>query len=321
MLTAVSGGTGFIGKSLVARLARRGDRVRVLTRGAKRVAANSCVELYECDLLQARPDELAAMLDGVEVFYHCAGQLKDESAMRALHVDATRKLVEAASGRIGRWVQLSSVGVYGPARQGVVTEETALNPIGEYEITKAESDCIVMDAAQRGAFEYSVLRPSNVFGAEMTNQSLFGMISMLDRGLFFYIGTPGASANYIHVQNVAEGLVRCGTLPEAHGRVYNLSDHRTMEQFVSVIANEMGTEAPRLRLPEMPVRLLARIAGSLPGFPLSEARVDALTIRARYATARIERELGYRHPVTMEQGLAELVAAWKNKRAGVRDGR
>ncbi|MBK9161532.1 MAG: NAD-dependent epimerase/dehydratase family protein [Nitrosomonadales bacterium] len=310
MIVAVTGGTGFIGRKLVARLIERGDTVRLLTRTPD-PGEHSSIEVHQCDLLTAEVSELSSILEGVEVLYHCAGQINDLSAMRALHVDATHKLVGAASHRIGRWVQLSSVGVYGPVSEGEVTEDSAISPVGEYEVTKAESDQIIIEAADRGCFGYSMLRPSNVFGAGMQNRSLFDMIRIIDRGLFFYIGKPGASANYIHVDNVAEALLQCGTLPRAEGGIFNLSDCRTLEEFVAIIASALGKHAPRMRLPKAPVRLLARWSEMLPGFPLTEARVDALTNRATYPDTRIERELGYRHLVTMEEGVMELVALWK----------
>jgi hypothetical protein len=43
---------------------------------------------------------------------------------------------------------------------------------------------------------------------------------VVDRGRFFFVGPPGASANYVAVDNVGDALVRCATRPEAAGRVY-----------------------------------------------------------------------------------------------------
>jgi nucleoside-diphosphate-sugar epimerase len=314
MIAAVTGGTGFIGKKLVERLVERGNVVRMITRKPASFEKSPLIEICDCDLVSVESKSLFAMLDGVEVLYHCAGQLRDDRLMRALHVDATSKLVEAAAGRIGHWVQLSSVGVYGQVTTGVVTEDSLPNPVGQYEITKAASDRIVFDAADKGWFSCSILRPSNVFGAGMTNQSLFNLIAMIERGLFFYIGRPGASANYIHVDNVIEGLLRCGTMPQAKGRTYNLSDHCTMERFIAIIARALGKDAPRLRLPESVVRAFIKLLGNIPGVPLTEARVNALTSRAVYSNTKIERELGYRHQVTMEKGLLELLASWRQQR-------
>lgn len=312
MIVAVTGGTGFIGSRLVRYLAERGDTVRLLTR--RPAAATSflpSVEPHECDLTRAGVRELASVLDGVEVLFHCAGQLTDTVTMRELHVDATRKLAEAASRRIAHWVQLSSVGVYGPVSAGSVTEDTPLNPVGDYEITKAESDRIVVEATKGGAFSYSILRPSNVFAADMKNQSLFGMARMIDKGLFFFVGEAGASANYIHVDCVVEALVRCATIPAAKSGIYNLSDYRTLEQFVGTIAAGLGRPAPWLRLPAAPMRWAGKLFGRIPGFPLTESRVTALVNRSAYPISHIQQELGYVHPVSMEEGLRQLVAAYR----------
>lgn len=313
MIAAVTGGSGFIGKKLVACLVGRGDTVRLLSRNPELFGKSSSIEIARCDLTATKVCDLSTILDDVDVLYHCAGQLKDQHVMRALHVDATQKLTEAASRHVPHWVQLSSVGVYGQITRGIVTEDSTLNPAGQYEITKAESDRIVIEAANKGSFSYSILRPSNVFGAGMTNQSLFNMIAMIDRGLFFYIGKPGASANYIHVDNVVDGLIRCGTMQQAKGSVYNLSDHCTMEHFVETIADALGRSPPLLRIPKPIAHFAGFTLGKIHGFPLTQSRVNALDNRSAYPISRIQQELDYHHIVSMEDGLRELVAAYKQK--------
>lgn len=311
MLVGITGGTGFIGKALVLRHLATGDTVRVLSRrsGNKTVLPKS-VELFHGDLT-GPVESLMPFIDGVDVLYHCAGEIRDQAKMYPVHVMGTDNLCAAADRKIGHWVQLSSIGAYGPHSSGIVTEQTPLNPVGIYEKTKTESDQIVMNAAKEDAFTYSILRPSNVFGPSMTNQSLFQMIAMINKQLFFFIGKPGASANYIHVDNVVEGLVQCGKKDAAKGQIYNLSDHRTIEEFVAVIADELRKPVPRLRLPEMPVRWVAKLCGRLQHFPLTESRVNALTNRSVYSIERIQHELEYTHQVSMENGLSQMVKVWK----------
>ena len=312
MIAAITGGTGFIGRKLVLRHLARGDEVRVLSRRAPSESGlPDSVKLWPGDL--GDMTSMQSFVNGADVLYHCAGEIRAADRMEAVHVGGTRKLVDAAAGRIGRWVQLSSVGAYGKQQEGIVTEKTDLNPQGIYEVTKVAADELVQAAAARGAFEHVILRPSNVYGGEMTNQSLFGLISMIQRGLFFFIGKPGASANYIHVDNVAEALLLCGISRNATGRVFNLSDHRSMEQFVAAIAKGLEKNMPRMRLPEAPIRLIAELARNFRDFPLTEARIDAMTNRAIYSSARIEQEIGYHHIVSMEEGVMELVNAWKLK--------
>ncbi len=83
MIVAVTGASGFIGRKLLDRLVERGDAVRALTRHPASHASSPAVEWHRCDLANASAAELARILDGVEVLYHCAGQLTDARAMRA----------------------------------------------------------------------------------------------------------------------------------------------------------------------------------------------------------------------------------------------
>jgi nucleoside-diphosphate-sugar epimerase len=201
MIISVTGGAGFIGRPLALRHLALGHEVRILSRKNK---IDPRARLYLGDLSQT--DVLRQFVDGAHILYHCAGEVRNESHMHAVHVAGTQCLIKAASGRIGRWVQLSSVGAYGPQRDGIVTETTKSNPIGVYETTKVESDELVKQAGAKGSFENVILRPSNVFGIEMTNQSLYGLMNAIQRKRFFFTGKAGAFANYIHVDNVVAAL-------------------------------------------------------------------------------------------------------------------
>ena len=306
MIIAITGGTGFIGKKLVLSHLALGDEVRLLTRrDLTKVMLPKEVVLYFGDLQSG--DNLSPFTNEVDVLYHCAGEIRNVSEMYATHVKGTQNLINAAKGRIGRWVQLSSVGAYGQHREGVITESTALNPRGQYEITKVASDALVESASKNGAFSYVILRPSNVYGAAMSNQSLFGLIKTIKHEAFFFIGKCGASANYIHVDNVVEAMLLCATSPQAKGEIYNLSDYRTLEQFVIIVAKYLDVSVPRTRLPESLARLVAMLLKFVPKFPLTNARIDALTIRSSYSTEKIMLDLAYKPVVSMENGLKEMV--------------
>ncbi len=306
---AITGGTGFIGRHLLARHVALGDRVRYLTRKEPAEAipgAETCIG----DL--SAPETLRGFVQGADVLYHCAAELRDAAAMEKTNVTGTANLLRAATGEIGRWVQLSSTGVYGAVRHGVVREDADIRPGNAYERSKAAADALVQAAAAQRQLSCVLLRPSNVYGADMPNQSLFQLIRMIAKGLFFFIGPRGAMANYVHVENVVDAMLACAhaTLP-ANGRAYIVSDHRPLEAFAGIIAAHLGKPAPRMRLPEMPVRALAAACGWLPGVPLKTSRIDALTNRTVYCTDRIEVELGYRNRIAMESGMGELVAHWK----------
>jgi len=293
----------------------RGDIVRALSRRAG-AGLPGAVQAYSGDLT-SNTESLAEFADGADVLYHCAAETRDAGKMAEVNVEGTRKLIAAARNRIGHWVQLSSIAVYGAPRYGVVTEETPVRPETAYGNSKAEADRLVIEAGERGEISCSILRPAKIFGNAMANgnnQILYRMISIIDAGMFFFVGKPGAVAHYVHLDNVVEALLRCGGSDAARNRAYDLSDDCPIEEFVGAIAGALGKPLPRLRLPETPVRFLARTFGWVPGFPLNEPRLDSLMNRAVFPCARIEHELGYKHLVPVDQGLRELVAGWKRNR-------
>ena len=311
MRALVTGGTGFIGKSLVRELLNRGNEVSVLSRSDHLSRFNSPIlKNIKCNLLTASPEELTSAMKNIDVIFHCAGQIKDESTMSALHIDATKRLALAASGKVRKWVHLSSVGVYGNLASGDITENTKLAPVGLYEESKLKSDELVFDAGERGYFEYSILRPSNVYGLEMSNQALYQVMSAVSKGIFFYIGPSGASANYIHVDNVVKALLLCESSLESNGQIFNLSDHCTLEDLIGYIANELCVEVPRLRLPAGLVRLIFESLEPLLQLPLTKNRIDALTTRAIYKNNKIIAKLGYSPQISIEKGIRDLAQYW-----------
>jgi nucleoside-diphosphate-sugar epimerase len=316
MKIAATGGSGFIGRRLVDALVSQGHMVNVLSRNAES-APRTGVGTIQGDLTRA-DCPLEEFLRGCEVVYHCAGEVRDTARMRELHVEGTRRLLAAAlaeaarQGRAVHWVQLSSVGAYGPVQgsaraERVVTEETPTRPVGEYEITKTVSDELVIRSCKPGLMSYSIVRPSNVFGAGMSNGSLYALGKMVRKGLFFYVGPPGAIAPYVHVDDVVEVLRLCGTEQRAKGMIFNISNDCRLEEMIGGMAAALGARSPRMRLPERLVRLAVRVMSLVAPLPLTQARIDALVGRTRYPCRKLERELGFIPRRDVPGAMAELL--------------
>ncbi len=235
--------------------------------------------------------------------------------MHNTHIDGTRNLLFAAKGRIGKWVQLSSIGVYGENQNSIITEESKLNPIGTYEYTKMCSDGLLAETANENQIPWFIIRPSTVYGSGMKNKSLFQLIKAIDRGIFFYIGRKQAIANYIHVDNVIEALLLCAysSSYDQANNIYNVSQDCTLEKFVNTISAHLEKKNPTLHLPEIPVRVSVKLLEKIPGFPLTTSRINALTNSKNYSINKIENILGYKEIISLEEGLKKLVSEWKNR--------
>lgn len=313
MRVGITGASGFIGKNLLKACISRDYQVNVLTRSSHKIPLYSNkLKIVIGDLMA--PDSLNDFVDEIDVLYHCAGEIKDRESMYAVHVSGTNNLIDAAKNKIKHWVQLSSVGVYGPVMSGKVTEDSPPQPVGEYERTKYMSDEMLIEKSAQANFTYTILRPSNVFGNDMRNQSLYSLISMIDKRLFFFVGKNKAFTNYLHVDNVIEALILCGTNKSAHGNVYNLSNCMPLSDVVNEVSRALGRENYIFTIPEPIARWFAHIFGNIPGFPLKSTRVDALTKQSTYPINKIQNELCYKHIVTSSYGIKKLVAEWQRKK-------
>ena len=293
MIVSITGGGGFVGEHLVERYLEQRAEVRLLSRRPS--LSHDGVNYFVGDLSKPGSD-FSDFVNGADVIFHCAGEIKDETLMQQLHVNGTQQLLEASKGRVGRWIQLSSVGAYGVCRKDVVTEESPERPLRIYEQTKTEADRIV----KKSGIPYVILRPSAVFGLKMRNKSLYQLLNMVKKGLFFYLGKEGALVNYVHVKDVVEALVLCAKDDRALGNTYNLSQTIKIEKMVNSFLSGLNIERRPLRFPERPIRLIANYFGLLPGFPLTVSRIDALTGFCCYDSKKIIEELDFKFDSSLE---------------------
>lgn len=304
MNVLVTGGSGFIGQKLVAYLISQGCKVSVVSR--QDTIFYKDVRLIKMDLLTGSFSFLEN--EDFDVVINCAADLKNYEVMEELHVNVPMRMLKFLQGRSCRWVQLSSVGVYGSQMRGAIDETNLFNAQGDYEVTKAQAEQEISKYCRKNDIPFSILRPSNVCGIEMTNTSLRNLIKAIKSGRFFYMANPeDVSMNYVDVDNVVEGLWLCSTKKDADGQAYNLSDRIDQKEFVAIVCNEYGVSPPRLFIPSFVMRLVCHLFGWLPSFPLTPAAINALTTKAEYPTQKIERDLGFRLKSPLPQALEAYI--------------
>src|ERR1700679_4251541 len=93
----VTGGTGFVGRSLVGRLVADGQSVRILSRRGNS-SEHPNISMCRGDLTSQK--DLKAAIKGCKVVFHCAAEKTDEDIMTAVNGTATKNLL-ALSGHRG----------------------------------------------------------------------------------------------------------------------------------------------------------------------------------------------------------------------------
>ena len=154
---------------------------------------------------------------------------------------------------------------------------------------------------------YTILRPSNVFGTKMTNQSLRRLIELVKRQLFFYVGRPGAITTYVHVDDVVAALIICAVEPRAKDQIYNLSSDCILEDIVKHIASLLGVRQPWLRIPEPLINIPLGLLSSLLKSWVNVPSLNVLLLRTRYPAQKIESELGFKFSKPLPAGIEDLV--------------
>jgi len=161
----VTGGTGLLGRQVVAELRRVGFPVRALARRVPRFGVRvPGVEYVAGDL--ARPLE-PQVLAGIGLVVHCAAETsggKDDQKRNS--IDATRHVLEAAKAAgVERCIHVSSLGVLKTGREvgGPLDEATPVDAgnlkRGPYVWGKAESEMLAQKLGRELGLQVKVLRP------------------------------------------------------------------------------------------------------------------------------------------------------------------
>lgn len=200
----ILGGTGFVGPHLVHELTRRGHRLSILTRGRREPS------LYEEDFA------------GVE---HLVGDRSQPNGLDALQGRTwdvvietsgyrhpwTRAAAQALQGRAGRYLYVSSTGVFWPYRTVDIAEDGAIplrdDPPQEqpsYGVMKALSENEVKSAFGAGAI---IVRPGYIVGpGDTSDRWTYWPVRIARGGEILVAGKRADPVQYIDVRDLTAWL-------------------------------------------------------------------------------------------------------------------
>jgi dihydroflavonol-4-reductase len=316
----VTGGTGFLGRHLVAALRHLGYEVRVLARPTTSPATKAEIEatgahVVTGDLLD-RPSVRLAVA-GVSRVFHLAGRLLEPGVpahdYERLHITGTRNLLDACREQRGLQavVHCSTTGVLGPTGPRPAAEDAPAHPANVYERTKAEAESMALDAARVG-LPLTVARPALVYGPG--DLHMVGWFRAIKAGLYLIVGSGDNLLHPIYVSDVVDGILRCAEQQEARGRTYHLVGAQPVpiSGLAAAIARAVHRPLPRTHLPRAIAYATAALLEHLPGvpparLPLTRNRVEFMTESRVYSGDRAREELGFVPRVDLEHGLASTV--------------
>ena len=293
MRTVVTGGAGFIGSNLVDALVRRGDSVTVVDNFAsgKRENVNPAATLLEHDIREPFTAE-------ADVVFHLAAQADVQTSMQrpgydaAVNVVGTANVLGAASGAQVIFASSGGAG-YGECAEPA-TEQTPFLPLSPYGIAKKCGEEYLAGWNRIYGSHHVSLRFANVYGPRQDAGLEGGVVAIFlerlalgDATVIFGDGTQ--ARDFVYVDDIVGSLLAA---VGSTGGPYNVGTGRdtTVADLHAACARVAGADqAPR----HEPARL---------------GDVQRSVLDARL----IERELGWRARVSLDDGLARTWA-WQKE--------
>lgn len=302
----MTGATGFVGQALCESLLRRGWRVRRVVRN--RMATTDFV------VHDIGPDtDWQGAVEGIDCIVHLAARthVTEENSPGAMdaymriNVAGTIGLAKAAVLRsVRHFLFLSSIKVNG--EHTVVcpySEVDVPQPQDAYGISKYKAEQALWQLAKDTGLDVTVLRPPLVYGPAV-KANFLRLMQLIARRVPLPFASIANRRSLIYLGNLTDAIATCLENSAAKGKTYLVSDNESVAtpELIHQISKALGIE-PRLfscptSLLEFGATLLgrhsdwSRLAGSL--------QID---------NSRIRRELDWRPPYSLAQGLIET-AQW-----------
>ncbi len=283
MRVVVTGGTGFIGRPLVAALLSRRDEVTVLTRDAVRARAElpPAVEALEW----SAPNAWKARVHEAGAVVNLAGEGVADARwtperierIRASRVEATSALAEviARAPRKPAWVSGSAVGIYGMRKDDSVLDEQAPPADDVLAEVCAAWEAATLPAKRAGA-RVAIARTGIVLG--LGGGALARMLPAFKAFAGGPLGDGAQWLSWIHIDDAVRGLLFAVDNAALDGP-FNLTAPKpvTMNDFARALATAIHRPC------------MMRVPGVALKIALGEGLAETVLTGQRVVPARLER--------------------------------
>ncbi|CAN1563831.1 WcaG Nucleoside-diphosphate-sugar epimerases [Burkholderiaceae bacterium] len=268
----VTGGQGFIGKTVSARLLEQGLDVRVSTR-KKLTCTDPHIECIHTNDLSSTTNWLPA-LQAIDAVIHCAalvsvmrGSEADLlSAFRAVNVEGTLNLArQAVAAGVRRFVFVSSIKVNGESTKlgQPFTIDDITAPEDAYGLTKLEAEQGLLALAEQTGMEVVILRPPLVYGPNVKG-NFASIMQAVKKGIPLPFGAVNDNLrSMVSVDNLVSLMITCLTHPNAANQVFMVRDGEDLSTagLLRRLGVGLGTPARLVPVPQILLRYAASALG------------------------------------------------------------
>lgn len=289
----ITGGTGFVGRHLVPRLAKSEEKIKCLVRSFAKAEAlrDYGVELALGDVTD--PQSVREAMHGPDTVIHLVAIIRErkEATFNGVNVQGTRNVVEAAQeSGVKRFIHMSVLGANA-------------NPSYRYTYSKWQGE----EAVRSSNLDFIIFRPSVMFGQG------FGFVDRLRQSLTmfpFIAPVPGsgkARFQPISVEDTVSCLIQALKGGKA-GQIYEIGgpEHLTYEEMLDTVISVLGIGRVKVHIP-MPLMRLAVMAmeRTMRDPPATSVELAQLDLNNTTDLDSVERHFGFK-PMALHQGLGYI---------------
>lgn len=268
MKLLVTGGTGFLGRHLVWRLARDGHHV--LFTGRQLAAAEQVIELAQgkvewIELHHGSQNAESLLIEaarGADAIIHTAALSspwgKEEAFVKA-NVESTREVLSACEqNAIKRLVHISTPSIYFDYldRYQIKENEPLPTPVNDYVKTKRQAEQLILDSS---IAHRVILRPKAIFGPWDTTL-MPRILRVIKSGPVPLIRNGDALLDVTYVENVVEAICLALTKDLPHSpAIYNVTngEPQSVKNLFAILSDAFQLPLTTRRLPWWLVKTLA----------------------------------------------------------------
>ena len=254
----ITGANGFIGTYLVQELLKDNYKLILLDKefSSEKLNKQKNIKQIVWDISEDKTSNANIPKD-IDVVFHLASYVhkvpkskKEEEVVKKINIDGLIRLLNTLPKTVKQFIFFSSVSVYGIQNGTGITEDHPTEPTTIYGETKLQAEKILKDWGKQNNVITTSIRLPVVYGPGVKGNFL-SLIKLIDRRIYFPIGSGENQRSMIHVKNIVDAVKFIINMKKMDNKIYNLSDEDdySISELYRIISAELGKKNHSFYIP------------------------------------------------------------------------